>query len=133
MEVKKVQLQWSQILLVGTGGFVGSVLRFWLGNWFIPSIPPTWPWGTFLANLIGCLLIGIFLGIANKSQNGDIYRILLASGFCGGFTTFSAFSNEGLQMLRYQLYLLFAAYAISSIILGLLGVAAGYFIIRIIN
>ena len=65
-----------------------------------------------------------------KPHQGEMIKLLLASGFCGGFTTFSAFSNEGFQMLKHHLYLLFAAYAISSILLGLIAVALGYYIIR---
>ncbi len=126
-----VQIQWSHILLVGTGGMVGSVLRFVVSNWFVQHVPPSWPWGTFIVNLVGCFLIGIILGATLKHPQSDMYRLLLASGFCGGFTTFSAFSNEGYQMLRHHLYLLFAAYTVSSVLFGLLAVAAGYFIIRL--
>ncbi len=124
-------IQWSHVLLVGTGGLVGSVLRFVVSNWFVQHIPPTWPWGTFIVNLTGCFLIGLVLGAHLKHPLSEIFRLMLVSGFCGGFTTFSAFSNKGFQMLRHHLYLLFTAYAVSSLLLGLLAVAAGYFIIRL--
>lgn len=126
-----VQIQWSHILLVGAGGMAGSILRFVVSNLFVQQVPPSWPWGTFIVNLVGCFLIGLVLATPLKNPLSDTYRLLIASGFCGGFTTFSAFSNEGFQMLRHQLYFLFTAYAISSIIFGLLAVAAGYFIIRL--
>lgn len=125
-----MQIQWVHIALVGLGGMVGSILRFVAGTWFVQNIPPTWPWGTFIVNLLGCLIIGLVMGTQLKSHESELWKLLLASGFCGGFTTFSALSNEGFQMLRHQLYFLFAAYAISSIALGLMAVAAGYFIIR---
>lgn len=125
-----MQIQWIHIALVGVGGMTGSILRFLIGNWFVQHIPPTWPWGTFLVNLAGCLVIGMVIGSPWKPHQAEIWKLLLASGFCGGFTTFSAFSNEGFQMIRHQMFGLFAAYAISSIVLGLLAVAAGYFITR---
>lgn len=125
-----MQIQWYQIALVGAGGMAGSILRFVVSNWFVQNIPPTFPWGTFTVNLAGCFIIGLVMGTTYKPHQGDIWKLLLASGFCGGFTTFSAFSNEGFQMLRHQLYGLFATYAISSIVLGLTAVAAGYFITR---
>jgi CrcB protein len=117
-------------LLVGAGGFLGSALRFWIGNWFVQHIPPTWPWGTFIVNLVGCLIIGMVMATPLKPHQSDLFKLLLASGFCGGFTTFSAFSNEGFQMLKHQLYLLFAAYAISSVLCGIIAVAIGYYIIK---
>ncbi len=94
------------------------------------NIPPTWPWGTFLVNLLGCFVIGMVMGLPAKAHETENLRLFIGSGFCGGFTTFSAFSNEGFQMLRHQLYLLFAAYAVSSVLLGLAAVATGYFFIR---
>jgi fluoride exporter len=125
-----MQIQWSHIAMVGIGGMAGSILRFLVSNWFVQHIPPTFPWGTFTVNLAGCLIIGLVFGFNFKPHQAEIWKLLLASGFCGGFTTFSAFSNEGFQMLRYHLYGLFATYAISSIVLGLLAVAAGYLITR---
>lgn len=125
-----MQIQFSHILLVGIGGMLGSILRFVTGSWFVQHIPPTWPWGTFIVNIAGCLLIGLVLGAPWKPHTSEMWRLLLASGFCGGFTTFSAFSNEGFQMVKHEMYFLFAAYAVSSIVLGLLAVAAGYLFIR---
>jgi CrcB protein len=125
-----MQIQFSHILLVGLGGMVGSMLRFVTGSWFVQNIPPTWPWGTFIVNMVGCLIIGLVLGAPWKAHSSEVWRLLLASGFCGGFTTFSAFSNEGFQMLKHEMYFLFASYVISSIVLGLLTVAAGFLFIR---
>jgi CrcB protein len=125
-----MQIQWYQIALVGIGGMAGSILRFVVSNWFVQHVPPTFPWGTFVVNVAGCLIIGLVFGSNYKTHQADFWKFLLASGFCGGFTTFSAFSNEGFQMLRFQLYGLFATYAISSIVLGIMAVAAGYFITR---
>ncbi len=125
-----MQVHWYHIALVGLGGMTGSILRFLIGNWFVQHIPPAFPWGTFAVNLAGCLIIGLVFGAQFRPHQADFWKMLLASGFCGGFTTFSAFSNEGFQMLRYQLYGLFATYAISSIVLGLAAVAGGYFISR---
>ena len=80
------------VILVGIGGGLGSILRFLSGFVVNKCLPTVFPWGTFLVNLVGCFLIGLFLGKAEEHQwaSSDL-KFLLVIGFCGGFTTFSAF------------------------------------------
>ena len=86
------------------------------------------PWGTFIVNVAGCLLIGILWGITSRFQSlSPAFSLLLIVGFCGGFTTFSTFSREGLTLLQANNFLLFSLYAIGSVVLGILAVTLGYY------
>lgn len=89
-------------LLVGTGGFVGSVLRFTVGNLVYRIFPAaTLPWGTLAVNVIGCLAIGMLGGIGDARQIAATeFRLLLFIGLLGGFTTFSAFGYETITLFR---------------------------------
>ena len=88
------------------------------------------PWGTFAVNVAGCLLIGILWGVTSRFQNvSPSLSLFLMVGFCGGFTTFSTFSKEGLTILQANNYILFSLYAIGSVVLGIMAVALGYRII----
>jgi len=121
------------ILLVGTGGFLGTVSRFLASRYFAANFPSSFPFGTFVVNIIGCLLIGIIYGIAEK---GDFisteWRLFLTVGFCGGFTTFSAFAAENMAMLRDSEFFHFFLYTGSSIFIGLLATFAGIMITKIL-
>ena len=103
----------KEILLVGAGGFVGSVARYGAGLWISGTGLHTgrYPLATFLVNFLGSLLIGIL--VRNLDQ-GNIWWLLGVVGFCGGFTTFSAFSLEMLQMLRSGDFLYATGYALVS-------------------
>jgi len=112
----------SNILLVGLGGAGGSILRFLLQR----SMNLSFPFGTLIANLVGCLLIGIFLSFSTKQVLNESYRLLLMTGFCGGFTTFSAFTQEGLQMLMQNRFTTFLLYLSISVIGGFILTWIGY-------
>lgn len=119
----------KQLLLVGLGGGVGSILRFLvaklMGRW--PSVH--FALSTFLVNVIGCFLIGYFYSLWVKSeQQPPGLGLLLITGFCGGFTTFSSFSHEGMRLLQEGQYLSYGLYVGGSIVLGLLAVALGMFL-----
>lgn len=107
------------ILLVGVGGFLGSVLRYSISllinkqQWFGNILPPT-----LVVNLLGCFLIGILLGYSDKLSKDLL--ILATTGFCGGFTTFSTFSFESLQFIQKGDYKMAALYIGLSLVLGLL-------------
>jgi fluoride exporter len=117
----------KQILLIGTGGFIGSVARFFVSrlntriDWL--SIPV----GTLVVNVLGSLLIGFLIGISEKSPILTVeWRMFLMVGLCGGFTTFSSFSGENLALLRNGQILPLLLYTAMSIILGFTAVYLGY-------
>jgi CrcB protein len=107
------------LLIIGTGGFIGSIARYAIGLLGLKIFQGTFPLGTFAANMIGCLLVGIIFGLFEKDLLSSNWRFFLATGFCGGFTTFSTFSLENIQMLRSGEYVSFFLYAGLSILLGL--------------
>jgi len=119
------------ILLVGLGGFFGSSCRYLTALFLTKTFPSAFPYGTFAVNIIGCLLIGIFYGLSQYYNwfNANL-TLLLATGFCGGFTTFSSFSYENLNLLQNGEYLTFGLYSIGSFVLGLLAVVVGLIFIK---
>ncbi len=111
-------------MLVGLGGAVGSMLRY---GAYLVIRTTTFPLSTLLINISGSLLIGIVFGMNIKSPGiTENWRVFLATGICGGFTTFSAFSLENLQLLHNEKYVLFALYVILSLLLGLAAAFCGY-------
>lgn len=121
------------ILIVGFGGFIGTVARFLTSRYFQENIASVFPWSTFTINIIGSLLIGIFYGISEKGDfmSPDV-RLFLTVGICGGFTTFSTFSNDAFLLLKQEEWLRFAFYTSMSFFLGLLAVYVGRFIIKLL-
>lgn len=120
----------KQLLLVFIGGGIGSVLRYVLGK-YLNSYQNGIPYGTFIANILGSLLIGIILGLAAKnnslSQNSTLF---IATGFCGGFTTFSAFAYENHVFLKSGDFMSFAIYTIASFAIGFLAVFLGMYLAK---
>ncbi|WP_132055619.1 fluoride efflux transporter CrcB [Pseudocnuella soli] len=110
-------------LLVAAGGAAGSVLRYAVQR-LLPAY--SFPYNTFAVNLAGCLLIGILWGLLLKGSLGNDGRLLLMTGLCGGFTTFSAFSLESLQLLQQGRMVQFFFYVVLSVALGLLATLIGY-------
>lgn len=121
----------KSILIVGFGGFVGSVARFIVSRYFQENVASVFPWGTFSVNIIGSLIIGIIFGISERGNflSPEI-RLFLTVGFCGGFTTFSSLSNDAFLLLRQQEWFRFALYTSLSFFIGLLAVYAGRLIIK---
>lgn len=120
----------KQIILVFLGGGFGSVLRFLVGKSFNNPVSGI-PWGTFVANILGSLLIGLILGLAAKSQSlSQNQTVLLATGFCGGFTTFSTFAYENHIFLKSGDFTTFALYTILSFIIGFAAVFLGIFLAK---
>jgi CrcB protein len=124
-------MMFRNILLVGFGGGIGSIARYLcqraLGSWFLNPFPV----GTFVVNVSGCLLIGLIHGIAVKHNilNPE-WRLLLTTGFCGGFTTFSTFAYENADLLRVGNFLYPALYISLSVLLGVAAVFAGTALVR---
>ena len=120
----------KQLFLVFIGGGFGSALRFLVGKW-LNSSENGIPYGTFAANIIGSLLIGIILGIAAKNNGlSQSQTLFLATGFCGGFTTFSTFAYENHIFLKSGDFTSFALYTIGSFIIGFLAVFGGMYIVK---
>ncbi len=116
----------KEILYVGAGSFVGGALRYTVSLIF-KSGTKGFPWATFSVNLAGCLLIGLLWGwLSRNTQIPSGASLFLTVGLCGGFTTFSTFSKESLQLLQAGDWLGLSLYVAGSFVLGLLLVAAGY-------
>lgn len=117
----------KNIFLVLLGGGIGSVVRYLLSYFLTRNSTTQFPWATFIANGLGCLLIGLFFGYIQKNNvQNETLKLLLITGFCGGFTTFSTFSLENIQFIQNQNYNLALLYTISSIFIGFLGVLIGF-------
>lgn len=124
----------KQLLLIGTGGFIGSVARYLVSrlnnriDWL--SIPL----GTLTVNVVGSLLIGFLIGISEKSPILTLeLRMFLMVGLCGGFTTFSSFSGENLMLMRNGQFFPLFLYTGLSILLGFTAVYLGYMSTRLLN
>ena len=113
------------LLLIGTGSFIGGVSRYLLSQWIQPKSLNAFPWGTLSVNLIGCLLIGIIFGLAEKGNISNEVRLFMATGVLGGFTTFSAFSNESVVMLHNGQSTNAFIYILISVIVGIMATILG--------
>lgn len=108
-----------ELFIAGAGGFAGTAARFLVGRFTSTFWVGAFPMGTFLANAAGCLLIGLFIGLIERMNIVTSWQgLLLVTGFCGGFTTFSAFANEIYVMTRSGHWGLLALYLGLSVVLG---------------
>jgi CrcB protein len=115
------------ILLIGSGGFIGSVARFFLSKINLSFDFFSIPVGTLLVNVSGCFIIGLLTGFAERSTLLTVeWRLFLMVGFCGGFTTFSTFANENLMLMHNGLFPSVLLYTGLSILLGFLAVYLGF-------
>ncbi|RZK49520.1 MAG: fluoride efflux transporter CrcB [Pedobacter sp.] len=114
----------KSFILVGIGGALGSMLRYGTSMWLNRYQINGFPYATLLSNLLGCLIIGILLSNWSKNSESNL-QLLWIVGFCGGYTTFSTFSAENLQMWQNGAYLTLITYLLTSIIGGLLAVLLG--------
>ncbi len=122
----------KQALLVFVGGGVGSVARYLLSK-ILNSPSEGIPLGTFIANVLGSLLIGLVLGFAVENEAlTENHTLLLATGFCGGFTTFSTFAYENHVLLKTGDFMSFALYTIASFVVGFLAVFLGMYLVRFV-
>lgn len=118
------------ILLIGLGSFLGGISRYLLTIYINNRYLPNFPFGTLAVNIIGCFLIGLVYGFTEKGNVSDEWRLFLATGILGGFTTFSSFSHETITLLREQHYLYAFANVGFSIFLGLAATLAGIFVTK---
>jgi CrcB protein len=122
----------KNLLLVGIGGGLGSMARYICQRWFINQHTTSFPFGTFAVNITGCFLIGLFWGLTFKSfASVENWKLFLMTGICGGFTTFSAFTLEGVGLLKEDKLFLFFSYIFCSVLVGLLATYGGMKISRI--
>jgi len=119
----------KSFLLIFIGGGIGSALRY-LSTLFVQKyFPSIFPTATLLVNVLGCFLIGILIGLLDKNQlSNPNLKLLFITGFCGGFTTFSAFGLENIVLLQNNNSIYAFAYIALSIVLGLFAVWLGLFI-----
>ncbi len=104
------------LVFFGTG--IGGILRYWSSNYIYRFLPPTFPYGTLLVNILGSFIIGIVMYYFNDNELIDQeLRIFLTVGFCGGLTTFSTFSFKTINFLKEKEFL-FTAYKISKLLTG---------------
>ena len=124
-----------KILLIGLGGFLGAVLRY-LASYGIHKLvhEDTFPAGTFIVNMIGCLFIGMALCFASHSDsfNEDL-KFFLITGLLGAFTTYSTFTHDTYVLLTKKAYFLAFGNVAGQLFLGLVATALGYFIINTIK
>ncbi len=131
--LKGTSLSMNNLLLIAIGGAVGSVSRYGCQKWIYQIYPHPFPFGTFVVNVTGCLLIGLFFGLSEKGNLvSPEWRILLTAGFCGGFTTFSTFSFETLSLLKEGEYAYALLYIFLSVLVGLLAVWLGALLIKML-
>jgi CrcB protein len=123
----------KNILIVGFGGGIGSIARYLCQKYMYEWNPHPFPFGTFLVNILGCFIIGLVYGL---SERGNLltpeWRLLLATGFCGGYTTFSSFAFENVNLLKNNDFLYFGLYAGGSVILGISFTFFGMAILKLI-
>ncbi len=119
----------KDLLLIFIGGGFGSVLRFFVGK----QLNTDFPYGTFLVNVLGAFIIGLIITSFEKEIISNSTRLLIAVGFCGGFTTWSSFAFENFNMLRDGQYTNFITYVSISFFFSLIALMFSYKLIKIIN
>lgn len=120
-----------KLLLIFIGGGIGSVLRYLCQGWFQGKLAPQglFPAGTLLVNLIGCFLIGLIMELLAFKLNPN-YKLALVMGLLGGFTTFSTFGYESLNLAEGKQYFLASVYVLLSVAVGLFAVWVGKTLVR---
>ncbi|MDB5154944.1 MAG: hypothetical protein JWR54_3695 [Mucilaginibacter sp.] len=122
---------WKTIAYVAIGSVIGGVSRFLLQQFIQRRVESVFPYGTLVVNLLGCFVIGIVVGLADKGNLLSAQsRIFWATGICGGFTTFSSFINENHSMLQDGEILNTFTYISVSVVVGLIATALGILLIK---
>lgn len=123
----------KSLLFAGFGGFIGTVLRFLVSKYFQINFDTVFPWGTLIINILGCFLIGVLSGIFEKGAVMSLeWRLFFTVGICGGFTTFSSFSNDAVMLFQNKELLRFSFYVGMSFFGGIISVILGRYLIETI-
>ncbi|MCC2111757.1 MAG: fluoride efflux transporter CrcB [Hyphomicrobiales bacterium] len=123
----------QHLLVVAAGGAAGAALRHLVNLWTLRALGPGFPWGTLTVNLLGSLMMGVFIELlALKFQGSTNLRLLVATGMLGGFTTFSAFSLDLVVMIERGATATAAAYIGTSVIGGVIGLFLGLRLVRMV-
>lgn len=114
------------VLFVALGGAIGSASRYLVSGWFAAQFGPAFPYGTFVINVTGSFIIGLFLAFAqDRVSLSPYWRLFFAVGVVGGYTTFSTFEYEFVRLLQDGEMLLGASYLVGSVVIGAIGTIAG--------
>jgi CrcB protein len=118
------------LLIIGTGSFLGGIFRYLLSLLIQTKTVSSFPLPTLIVNIIGCFLIGIVIGFFDKGEISNEWKLFLATGILGGFTTFSAFSNETIMLFKSGQATYALLYILASVILGLLATYMAYLLVN---
>lgn len=122
-----------ELLAVGLGGFVGALARYLGSAWVYRLVGAAFPWGTLAVNVVGCFALGLLLAVVERhGLPSPEARLFLGIGVLGSFTTFSTFGHETFDLLRHAQLGLALAYALASLLLGVLAVAGGVGCVRLL-
>ena len=117
------------VVYVAVGSAMGGVCRYFVSA--LLNSPSGFPWGTLGVNVLGSLVIGLVSGwLAHGAGNAAAFRAFAVVGFCGGFTTFSTFSNEAFRMMEQSQWGMFAGYVAASLLAGFAAVGLGFLVSR---
>jgi fluoride exporter len=119
------------VLFVAAGGAIGAAARYGVNIWSARILGTGFPWHTLFVNAVGCFIMGLLFGLVQtKLQVSDNLRLFLTTGILGGFTTFSAFSLDALQLFQRGAVVSAASYVVASVALSLAGVYVGFMIAK---
>lgn len=122
----------NQLLFVFIGGGLGSLARFSINKFIQENIDKTFPFGTLSVNVLASIVLGIFIGMAEvKSLTNPNYKALIAIGFCGGFSTFSTFSNDTLELIQNNRMLEAFLNILLNVILCIFATFAGITLVKL--
>ena len=120
-------------LIIGTGGFIGTLARYFSIQFIHKGILSSFPYGTMFVNIAGCFLIGLFLGLSEKGNLlSNEMRLFFTVGFCGGFTTFSTFTADSLALIRDGQFFHLMLYTSISVIVGVAFTFFGHALTKLI-
>jgi CrcB protein len=125
-------VDWTKALLVGAGGFLGANARYWLGGWIQTRTGGTFPWETLAINIAGSVIIGVFMELALREGWNPNWRLFIAVGILGGFTTYSSFAYESVNLISEKTYDWAMFYVFGTAILCVAGAWIGRLAARLV-